>query len=133
MALEWTDDLSVGYGLIDEQHKELFARYNKLIQACKEGSGRDSISSMLDFMVEYVKQHFAEEEWAMKQYNYPDRKEHVLQHEELFEKVNEVYAELKQNGASVSVVTSINHTLLNWLLNHVKKSDARLGRFLATT
>lgn len=40
MALTWTDDLAVGFGLIDSQHKELFSRFNALLQACREGKGR---------------------------------------------------------------------------------------------
>lgn len=131
MALTWSEDLSVGYGLIDEQHKELFIRYNSLISACKEGKGRDAILPLLDFMVEYVSRHFAEEEQFMTRYDYPERKEHMEQHKELFKHVNEVYKELQDKGATVAVVTSVNHTMFNWLLRHVKQVDVKLGRFLS--
>lgn len=131
MALIWTEDLSVGYGLIDDQHKELFSRYNQLLKACKEGKGRDAIIPMLDFLVEYVTGHFAEEERFMERYAFPERSEHVQQHRNLFEHVNEIYAELRDKGASVAVITAINHTLFDWLLKHVKQTDVKLGRFLA--
>ena len=131
MALEWTEQLSVGYGLIDQQHKELFVRYNSLLDACKEGKGRETIIPVLDFMVEYVTRHFAEEEEFMERYNYPEKDEHVRQHKELFRHVNEVYEELQEKGATVAVITSINHTMFNWLLRHVKQTDVKLGRYLA--
>lgn len=131
MALEWSEDLSVGYGLIDDQHKELFTRYNSLIQACKERQGREAIRSMLDFLVEYVTEHFAEEEQYMQRYNYPGRVEHMQQHSELFQLVNKTYEDLQINGASVDVITSVNHTMLNWLLHHVRKVDTSLGRYLS--
>ncbi len=131
MALTWSEDLSVGYGLIDEQHKELFVRYNSLLSACKEGKGRDAIIPLLDFLVEYVSRHFAEEEQFMSRYGYPERNEHIEQHKELFEHVNEVYKELQDKGATVAVVTSVNHTMFNWLLRHVKQVDVKLGRFLS--
>lgn len=131
MALTWTEDLAVGYGLIDTQHKELFARYNSLLQACKEGKGREAIEPVLDFLMEYVKVHFAEEERFMARYAFPERDEHVQQHRELFRHVDEVRRELQEKGASVAVITSINHSLLNWLLRHVKLTDVKLGRFLA--
>jgi len=131
MALKWSEELSVGYGLIDSQHKELFVRYNSLLDACKEGNGKEVIIPVLDFMVEYVTKHFAEEEQFMERFNYPDRIEHMNQHRELFKHVNEVHKELQEKGPTVAVITSINHTMFNWLLRHVKQTDKQLGLFLA--
>lgn len=130
MALTWTEDLAVGFGRIDTQHKELFFRYNNLIVACKEGKGKEAISTMLDFMIEYVSVHFAEEERFMTLYRYPDQVAHRQQHRELFDKVEEVRHELQEKGPTVGVVTAINHTLLNWLIRHVKQTDIELARFL---
>ncbi|TLM63044.1 MAG: bacteriohemerythrin [Deltaproteobacteria bacterium] len=131
MALTWTEDLTVGYGLIDAQHRELFARYNSLLQACRDGKGREAIEPVLDFLVEYVTVHFAEEERFMERYAFPERDEHIRQHRDLFRQVDEVRRELRERGASVAVTTSISHSLLNWLLRHVKQTDVKLGRFLA--
>jgi len=131
MALTWTEDLAVGYGLIDAQHRELFSRYNDLLQSCKEGKGREAIEPVLDFLVEYVAMHFAEEERFMERYAFPERDEHVQQHRELFRHVDEIRKDLQEKGATVAVITSINYTLFNWLLKHVKQIDVKLGRFLA--
>jgi len=130
VALEWTDDLSVGYGLIDTQHKELFARYNSLMESCKLGKGREAIVPVLDFMITYVTEHFAEEERFMRQYGFPEMDEHILQHRELVRHVSEVREELQEKGTTVGVITSINFTMFNWLLKHVKQIDVKLGRFL---
>lgn len=132
MALLWTEELAVGYGLIDDQHKELFARYNKLLQACKEGKGREAIEPTLDFLIDYVKRHFAEEERFMERYAYPERDDHIQQHRSLFGQVDAVRSELRERGATVAVITSINHTLCNWLIQHVKQTDRKLGKFLNT-
>lgn len=131
MALKWTEELSVGYGLIDSQHKELFVRYNSLLDACKEGKGRDSITPVLEFMVEYVTKHFDEEERFMEKYDFPEKNQHIEEHRELYKHVNDVHKELQERGASVAVITSINHTMFNWLLRHVKQTDRKLGYFLA--
>lgn len=131
MALIWTEDLAVGYGLIDTQHKELFARYNNLLQACKEGKGRATLVPLLDFLADYVTSHFAEEERFMQRYAFPERDEHVQQHRELIRHVDELRRELQENGASIAVMTAITQTLFNWLLKHVKLTDVKLGRFLA--
>jgi hemerythrin len=132
MALTWTEDLAVGYGLIDAQHRELFTRFNGLLQACKEGKGRATIAPLLDFLVDYVTIHFAEEERFMERYAYPERDEHMQQHREMIRHVDEVRRELQENGASIFVITTISQTLLDWLIKHVKQTDVKLGRFLAT-
>lgn len=131
MAFLWTEDLAVGYGMIDEQHKELFTRYNSLLEACKEGKGRTTIAPLLEFLSDYVVVHFAEEEQFMMRYAFPERNEHMQQHRELIRHVDEVRRELEENGASLFVITSITQTLFNWLLRHVKQTDVKLGRFLA--
>ena len=130
MALAWTEDLSVGYGHIDLQHKELFSRYNDLLIACKEGKGREAIEPLLGFLFEYVTSHFAEEENLMFRHGYPEREEHMKQHRDLVIQIVAVQKKLQERGASVEVITAIDHTLLNWLLNHVKQVDVKLGRFL---
>lgn len=131
MALTWTEDLAVGYGLIDEQHKELFSRFNSLLQACKEGKGRTTMVPLLEFLADYVTSHFAEEERFMQRYAFPERDEHLRQHRELIRHVEEVRRELQENGATILVTATISQTLLEWLLKHVKQTDVKLGRFLA--
>ena len=58
MALIRDESLSVGSGLIDEKHKELFKRYNELPVVSKNRRGREVILSMHDFLVEYVNEAF---------------------------------------------------------------------------
>ncbi len=36
MAIEWTMGLSTGVDEIDDQHKELFKRINRLLDACNQ-------------------------------------------------------------------------------------------------
>jgi len=131
MALTWTEDMAVGHGLIDVQHKELFLRYNSLLQACREGRGREAIEPALEFLAEYVVKHFAEEERFMWVSAFPESEEHKQQHREFFQKVADLRQELAEQGASVALSTMINHTLLNWLLWHVRQTDTKLARHLA--
>jgi hemerythrin len=132
MELFWTEDLSVGYNPIDTQHKELLTQYNSLLKACKESKESDEIEQLLYCMVDHFASHIEEEEHLMAQFKFPDHEIHTQQHRDFFENVQEVYNELNENGVSVTFVAAINHTLLNWLLNHVMQFDTNLGRFLAT-
>ena len=130
MSLQWTEDLSVGFGQIDDQHKELIDRYNDLLKACKEGRGRREVSEVLSFLGNYVSHHFGEEEQLMSESGYPEINQHIEQHTLLIEQVQNLQKDLVENGPSVSVLVNINTTLLNWLVAHIKNTDVQLGTFL---
>lgn len=62
---------------------------------------------------------------------FPESEEHKQQHREFSRKVAELRQELAGQGASVALSTAINHTLLDWLLWHVRQTDTKLARHLA--
>jgi len=131
MALTWTDDLAVGFGRIDEQHRELFARYNELIEECMTGRGRQSMVPMVDFLSGYVAEHFDEEERLMERYAYPGLDRHRQEHREFTERVAAIRLDLQLNGPSAAIVSAVTHSLIDWLVRHVKQVDVQFGRFLA--
>ena len=66
MAMGWTEDLSVGVDVIDQQHKIWFEKANQLFDAGKNGKAKEFIAQMLDFLDEYTKMHFRDEENAYR-------------------------------------------------------------------
>ena len=70
MRVQWSDDLTTGIDKIDNQHKNLIIKVNELLQAINAGKGKRQIGSMLEFLGEYVVEHFSTEEEYMKEYNY---------------------------------------------------------------
>ena len=131
MELFWTEDLSAGYSIIDSQHKELLTQFNTLLKACEDGKSSDEIEQLFYCIVEHFASHVEEEEHLMSQLNFQDHATHSQQHCEFFNNIQEVHEELNVNGVSVSFIAAINHVLLDWLLNHVKQYDVKLGHFLA--
>ena len=62
---EWTERWSVGIDTIDAQHRELFAAINSLLR--EEGtSGARDLAKVLDFLEDYVNNHFGLEEIYMR-------------------------------------------------------------------
>ena len=74
MEVKWTTNLSVGVEKIDEQHKIWFDKANNLFQAGKNRKSREVIEEMLQFLDEYTKEHFSDEEAYMEQIKYPGLK-----------------------------------------------------------
>ena len=70
--MEWTPDLSVGVSAIDEQHKVWFKKANDLFEAGQKRQASDYIGKLLNFLDDYTKKHFHDEEQYMMKIHYPE-------------------------------------------------------------
>jgi hemerythrin len=130
MDIKWTPDLEVGVEVIDGQHKELFNRYNKLIQAIWDSKPRSEITDFLDFLQVYVNEHFQAEESLMEQSQYPGFPEHRAIHAAFIEDLSKLRADLEGDSISTESTIKLLNGTYEWLRNHIKGTDQQLGAFL---
>ena len=77
MAIEWRESLATGHEEIDNQHKELFKRFNNLLTACNKGKGNEEVGNLLKFLSDYVVSHFAAEEQLQIRHNFSGYQETI--------------------------------------------------------
>lgn len=130
MAIQWEESLSIGVTEVDNQHKELFNRFNALLDACNQGKGRHEVDQLLLFLHDYIKTHFAAEEQLQLSHNYPGYSSHKIQHDAFMKKVDHFARQLQNDGPTISLVIEVNQTLVGWLIDHISKEDQALGRHL---
>lgn len=130
MGIEWRDSLAIGVAAIDNQHKELLLRFDRLLNACQAGQGIDELKKLQKFLGEYVITHFNDEEALQRHHKYPDYEAHHAEHVYFIERINKLKEETEQEGISTHHVVETNNMLLKWLLNHISKVDTKLGAFL---
>jgi hemerythrin len=130
-ALSWTPDLLVGVALIDEQHRELFRRVNRLVAAGKGGRGRAQVGGTLNFLGQYVVEHFYTEEQLMLTSGYPEYAKHRKQHDGFKKELARLGDMFLSSGATTTLFTKLNRFVCEWLMDHVRSSDMAFGRFLA--
>lgn len=130
MGIEWRDYLAVGVDEIDDQHKELFARFNGLLTACDEGKGDEEVKRLLGFLDDYVTTHFRAEEKIQQEYNYPDYLHHKDQHRWFMDELAKLKEQFASQGPVLGVVLSTNRFLVNWLIEHISKMDKGLGQYI---
>ena len=75
--ITWTNDLTVGIELIDEQHKMLIKHLNDLSQALQSQQGPAKVAATLNFLIDYTNFHFTAEEKHMEANGYPELKNHI--------------------------------------------------------
>lgn len=128
--LKWTDDLSTGIGLIDDQHKELFKRVNDLLFAMKQGKGKDQLAGLLGFLSDYVVTHFGTEEKFMQDHDYPEAPAHKTEHTSFVRNFTDLRKKFDQEGPGSLLAIESQRLLVDWWYNHIAKSDKALGVFL---
>jgi hemerythrin-like metal-binding protein len=130
MALEWTQNLAVGVELIDKQHKTWFEKANQLFEAGKQGKSKDYIVKMFDFLDEYTKTHFNDEEKYMLSIKYPEYNIQKQLHTGFITKLADLRKEYEASGANISVIINANQMILDWLVKHISVQDKKIGEFV---
>ena len=127
MYVEWKEEYSVGVAKFDDAHKKLCGLINELHAGIIEGKGRDTQRSVLKGLVEYSMGHFSDEESLMKQYDYPERISHKLEHDEFRDKLLE-FVEAYLKGATPLTVDLLGY-LVEWLEKHMTLTDKKYEPF----
>jgi hemerythrin len=130
MAYQWDASLETGHAKIDNQHKQLIAALNSIIEASQQGKGNEEIFKTLDFLTGYTVMHFATEEKLQVQYNYPDYLVHKRYHDEFKVTVGDLTKRVQRDGPTEEMIALVTTTVGNWLLNHIKGDDFRMAAFV---
>ncbi|MDD2542092.1 MAG: bacteriohemerythrin [Desulfuromonadaceae bacterium] len=130
MGIQWRESLSIGVEAIDNQHKELLDRFDRLLNACQSGKGVEELKKLQTFLGEYVHSHFSDEEALQRRHHYPEYDAHLAQHKYFIDQINTLEAETTLEGVSTHHVVETNNLLLKWLLNHISKVDKELGTYI---
>ena len=125
MSIVWTADLSVGVEHIDEQHKTWFKKANELFEAGKERRAKEYISTMLDFLDNYTKQHFQDEEAYMEKIGYPGLEAQKKAHASFIGELAKLKSEYEKSGGNILVVINANKMVIDWLTNHIRIMDKK--------
>ncbi len=133
MNFNWDKKWSVGVNKIDDQHKELFDRIDKLVTAMKSGKGKDEVINTLNFLEEYVIKHFNDEEELQIKSKYPKYNIQHKQHEEFKEELKELRKVFEVTGVSALFVINVQQKMSSWWRKHIREFDRDLGDYLIET
>lgn len=127
--IEWSHEYSVGIPSIDNQHKRLIELINQLNQAMAEGESASIVADILQGLTDYTRYHFAYEEELFNQHSYPQTEQHLKEHANLIDRVEQFHYEFAQDpGGSISL--ELMQFLTNWLVSHIQGSDREYAGYL---
>lgn len=126
----WNDNLKIGVPLIDQEHRELCDRIDKLLAACNQGHGKDELLNTVSFLESYTYKHFGDEEKLQRASAYPKVAEHKKLHDFFKGKIAELKNEIATNGVNIATISKTNYFLMDWLINHIQKVDSELAQYI---
>lgn len=126
-GIQWSEKMSVGNNIIDQQHKKLVQMVNSLFDAMAQGKGDQVLEPTIKELAIYTKTHFDYEEQFMRQIGYPQLEEHQQVHRDLLGKVKGIYDKIAA-GEHYSSVTLAGF-LKEWLTKHIMGVDQKYAAF----
>jgi hemerythrin len=131
VAIEWSPRLAVGVESIDTQHRELFARVNRLLGAMAARDSAAELERLVRFLEDYVRTHFGDEERLMRQHAYPGLEHHRRLHASFTDDLQRAAGELARTGPTSALSIRLNDRACGWLMAHVAGADRAFAGFLA--
>ena len=123
MSIEWSDDLLLGLGEVDQQHRMLVESQGQLEKALRANSPEQEVGAYLTDMLEYARIHFATEEELMRPY--ADRltcyQTHLEQHREFVQLSLDLMERFRKEGSALG--RELIALLGSWTANHIKVTD----------
>jgi hemerythrin len=119
--IDWSEALSVGIKVIDDQHKKLVDLLNGLHDSRAQGAGNEVLKKILNDLTNYTVEHFGFEEQLMQKHGYPDFPNHKKAHDALTSQVAALNDEFQAGNAKLS--GDLFKFLRRWLNGHIRGTD----------
>lgn len=130
---QWTDALKTNNSKIDADHKMIIEKAQELSNAMADGKGRDQVIETVNFLQDYVKKHFQEEEMMQKTSQYPEFELHKKNHTYFISELDQLATKIRQNPSSTVNVLELNKLISGWFFNHIKKLDVEVAKHITQT
>jgi len=127
MPVTWDITMATGVAKIDQQHQELIARLNTLLEAMQKGRGKDEIGKLIAFLGDYVNKHFADEEAEMERCKCPAAIANRIAHQNFIKRFTEFRDRFNKEGVSPRIVIDVQKTLIDWVVMHIRGVDTKLA------
>lgn len=131
-AYVFSDEYLTGIGLIDDEHRQLFALVNEVHTLVHDEFIFDKYDEIMRILTElrnYTEMHFHDEEAYMEKINYSEIDAQRRAHNAFIEKLVDINFEELENldDNQQEYLLDILDFLAKWLVNHILKMDKLIG------
>ncbi|MBF0296698.1 MAG: bacteriohemerythrin [Magnetococcales bacterium] len=121
----WDNGLLIDIAQIDDDHKTLFAKVNRLHGAMRERAPIHTLQELARALFDHAAAHFEREERLMQHAQDPARQDHMAQHA-IFRAQAEIFAKSIEPGA-YTILLDLLSFVKNWFSFHIAHWDRKMG------
>lgn len=122
--LDWSDELLIGHGGMDDTHREFVELVNVLLAAPDS-----DLERALEAFAQHAVEHFGEEDRLMRTTKFPPADCHIDEHAKVLESVRQVQRLLVEEN-DTDQVRSLARALADWFPSHVSHLDSALAAWV---
>lgn len=122
MAMEWTEQLSIGNEILDSDHRQLFGLASD-IECAVKAMDHPALARAYELLKGCMDRHFLNEELFAHALNIPFA-EHHLDHQNILAGIDIMRREMGKNiEESIFVIEHYTQFLQDWLIKHITEKD----------
>ncbi len=126
LYIVWKDEFNLGIPIIDEQHRGIVTTINTYHYFLTVGNAETILAPTLITLDQYAKAHFTTEENILEEIKYPELRDHLRLHNELFEKMTIISNEAEAHK-DYNIVLNF---LRQWWMDHIRTEDIKYSIYL---
>ena len=126
---QFTDDCLTGVGIIDDEHRQLFATMNEISDVLlAENKDKKEVKKLMDTLKQYAATHFEHEEAYMMEIRDPEILRQKKEHAYFTEKIEGIDLDSVGEENGIAVLRDMMEFLSRWLYRHILSSDTMIGK-----
>ena len=123
------DEHILGYAPIDNEHRTMMEKMNRVVSICREGSNSNldipQLQSACDDLQRFLAEHFANEEAIMQKYHVAGLESHHRFHQNYLKDMAFALDRLIKTKCSVESAVHVGR-MIELMLRHTKQEDRRI-------
>lgn len=122
-------DLGNPITLVERDHRILVSRWRALTKALEQSADRGIVRDCIRGLIACAREHFHNEEWAMREVSYPDYLKHEMDHKRLLKEADDMLRNFDSvflNEDWPALAAFFRH----WISRHHDKHDKALQCFV---
>lgn len=128
--LVWSDKFETGQALIDAQHRMLISYVNRLEGVWQNTNpSREEVEQFvrfLEFLEDFVLEHFREEEDCMFRFQCPAHKDTIIAHTEFLDYFRKFKLRFEKDGYRAELVRELVDACVGFIQRHILGTDLQL-------
>ena len=125
--LQLDGDLEIGIFLIDDEHRQLLALHDEIVDNVGRKDPPYATIEVLARLYRAAERHFDHEEAIMEQLGYPGLDAHRDAHRDLMQRLKDYVLRFRTDGDAIN--GDLAEFVRRWVTDHVADDDQEFGRW----